>query len=196
MLPCPYISRRLGNSSSLYVSSRLRRGPGRPIAPLCNTQENLPPAQVQAWEKQTPSVTCLLYTRLLGLPSPLLLLLLLQSIRPLFSLLSLSAPRNLIISGPHSHDLSLCAPLKTNRSGLRRGAREAEKGQRMGMGMVVRREVDGKGGDPEKNPPMMKCSVTRRKSNSNITARSRCPAVPLSAFLFLLFLQCPSPCLS
>lgn len=83
--------RRLGNSGSLYVSSRLRRGPGTPIAPLCNTQENLPPAQVQASEKQTPSVTCLLYTRLLGLPSPLLLLL--QSIRPLFSLFSLCTPQ-------------------------------------------------------------------------------------------------------
>ncbi|KAK1884368.1 Histidinol-phosphate aminotransferase, partial [Dissostichus eleginoides] len=47
----------------------------------------------------------------------------------------LSAPRNLIIAGPHSHDLSLHAVQKTNRSDLRRGAREAERDK--GMGTVV-----------------------------------------------------------
>ncbi|CAB1433630.1 unnamed protein product [Pleuronectes platessa] len=141
-------------------------GPGRPIAPLCNTQENLPPAQVQASEKQTPSVTCLLCTGLPGPPSPLLL----QSIRPLFSFplplsrslfpfLSLSAPRYLIITGPHSHDLSLYALLKTNRSGLRRGAFGGREGQ--GIGMVAGQE----GREPGEKPTYdeVLCDAEKKK---------------------------------
>lgn len=122
----------------------------------------------------------------------------------LFSCLSLSlslfAPRHLIIAGPHSRDLSPRELLDTNRSGLRRGGpwgREVH-----GMGLVARRK-GGRGGDLEKNPPMMKYSVTQRKSSSNITARSRCPAVPperipLPAFPPSLCsppLRCPPRCL-
>lgn len=62
------------------------------------------------------------------------------------------------------------------------------------MGMVVGglSGGGGGGGDLEKNPPMMKYSVTRRKSNSNITAHSQRPAVPLSAFLFPSSLHLPA----
>ncbi|KAF3848825.1 hypothetical protein F7725_015322 [Dissostichus mawsoni] len=91
-----YISQRLGNSSSLYVSSRLRRA----------RQTH---SSFMAAGPSSSSDT--------SVPS------------------FLSAPRNLIIAGPHSHDLSLHAVQKTNRSDLRRGAREAERDK--GMGTVV-----------------------------------------------------------
>lgn len=185
MLVCPYISHRLGNFSSVYVFSKAASGPGRPIAPLCNTQENLPPAQVQAWEKQTPSVNCLLYTGLLGPPSPLLLLPLPPPIHPspLFSSSSISAPRNLIIAGPHSHDLSLHTLLKTNRSGLRQGAREAERGTRDGDGG---RGAGWKWRGPEEKPTYdeVLCDAEEKQQqhhSSQSEARRPSEHIPLSS---------------
>lgn len=99
----------------------------------------------------------------------------------LFASPSISALHNLIIAGPHSHDLSLGTLLRTNRSGLQQGALEAERDK--GWGWLVAGGPDGSGGDLEKNPPKMKCSVTPR----NITAHSCRPLVPMSTFLFLSF---------
>lgn len=127
-----YIS-QLGVIPALFMCPGGGGGPCRPIAPLCNTQENLPPAQVQASEKQTPSVTCLRQRapNCRGPPPPPCAPLLPPppihpspfSFSPSFSLYT----RNLIITGLHSNDLSFHRLLKTDRSGLRRGACEAER---------------------------------------------------------------------
>lgn len=55
-----------------------------------------------------------------------------------------------------------------------RGPRKAERDRGWEWGY--------KGGDGQKNPPMMKCSAMHRKSNSNIRAHSWHSAVPLCTF--------------
>lgn len=97
--------------------------------------------------------------------------------------LSISAPRNLIIAGPHCHDLSLHAPRKTNRSGLRQGGPRGGRGE---AGVRGSRRGTLRG---ENNPPMMKCSVTQKETATVSRARSRRLDILLSASLFLLRLR-------